>query len=151
MEDTSSGIRGVECLLTSSSSNSDCDAEGLRDQSESDEYRDIIDKDGSCIGMASALGVLPKTLASLRVFRTRSARSPESRKFVVGGKGAPLVVGMGGSGLGSGLEIPKFIDVLLEIGSRVVVRSDSEEDCDGLGEINDHESDRRSENWIGDI
>ena len=62
--------------------------------------------------MASALGVSPKTRASLRDFRRRSARSPESSKFVVGGKGAPLAVGMGGSGLGSGLEISGVIDVL---------------------------------------
>ena len=127
MEYTSSGLRGAECLLTSS----DCDA-GLRDQSESDEYRDI-GKDSSCTGMTSAPGVLPKTRASLRVFRTRSARSSESRKFVVGDKGALLAVGMGGNGLGCGLEISESIDVLEEIGSRVVGgRSGFEELSDRL-------------------
>ena len=54
MEDTSSGLRGAECLLSSSSS--DRNAEG-RDQSDSDEYRDLIDKAGSGTGMASAAGV----------------------------------------------------------------------------------------------
>ena len=148
MEDTSSGLRGVESLLTSLSSNSDRNAEGW-DQSDWDEYRDI-GKDSSCTGMSPAVGVLPKTRASLRVFRTRSARSSESRKFVVGDKGAPLAVGMGGSGLGSGLEISGSIDVAYKTGSRVV-GSGFEEQGDGLGENDDHESDSRLENRIGDI
>ena len=82
--------------------------------------------------MVSAPGGIPKTLASLRVFLTRSARSPESRKFVVGDKGGPVAVGMGGSGLGSGLEISGFVDVLEKIGSRVVGRSGFEGLSDGL-------------------
>jgi hypothetical protein len=109
-----------------------------------DEYRDIMEKDGSCTGMLSALGVSPKTRASLRVFRTRSARSSESRKFVVGGKGASVVVGMGGSCFESGL-----IDVLSKTGRRVIGLSCFEVCRDkGLEEIDGHEPDLQ--NWMGD-
>ena len=78
----------------------------------------------------------------------RSARSSDSRRFVVGGKGSPLAVGMGGSGLGSCLEIPGSIDVLYKIGSRLLGSGFEEQ---GDGEIDDHESDSRLENRIGDI
>lgn len=110
---------------------------------ETDGYRDILNEDGSCAGMVSAPGVLPKTRASLRVFRTRSARSPESKKFVVGGRGAPLAVGIGGSCLE-----PGFNDVPSKTGLRVIGGFCFEEQPDKeLEEIGDHEP--NLQNWMG--
>ena len=52
-------------------------------------------RESSLLDNADAPGVAPKTLASLRLFFTRSARSWALRKFVVGGMGSSASTGFG--------------------------------------------------------